>query len=78
MDYFLLICYMLIETIETNDLKIIPTKQTIDSSLGVPLPFPDKNSCIVVSGGMGTGKTTFMNSIMTNKVMKVESIIKKF
>ena len=69
---------MLIETIETNDLKIIPTKQTIDSSLGVPLPFPDKNSCIVVSGGMGTGKTTFMNSIMTNKSNEGRVYYKKF
>lgn len=69
---------MIIETVETNDLRIIPTKQTIDAKLGVPEPFPDKNSCIVVSGGMGSGKTTFMNSIMTNKSENGRVYYKRF
>lgn len=56
------------------NLKIQPTKQNIDQKLGVPAPFIDKPAVYVVSGGMGSGKSTFMNSIMTsagqNRVFK--------
>ena len=51
--------------IEENPLKIYPTKQTIDKKLGLPKPFDDRNQVIVVSGGQGTGKTTWLHSALT-------------
>ena len=51
--------------VETNDLKIYPSKQTIDRPLGLPSVFADKNSVFVVSGGQGSGKSTWLNSAMT-------------
>lgn len=51
--------------VEQHDLKIYPTKQNIDKSLGLPLPFADRNQVIVVSGGQGSGKSTWLNSALT-------------
>jgi hypothetical protein len=56
---------MTIKISEKNDLKIYPTKQTIDCSLGLPPPWEDRNSFIVITGGMGSGKSTFIHSILT-------------
>lgn len=50
---------------ETNDLKIYPTKQSIDKPLGLPPPFNDKNGVYVVTGGQGSGKSTWLNSALT-------------
>jgi len=58
---------MKIEEEEVNDIRIKPTKQNIDDALGVPAPFIDKCAVYVVSSPMGTGKSTFINSIMTAK-----------
>jgi hypothetical protein len=52
---------------EENNLKIYPTKQSIDKPLGLPHPFADKNSCYVVTGGQGSGKSTFVCSALTNR-----------
>jgi hypothetical protein len=51
--------------VETNDLAIYPTKQTIDRPLGLPKIFADKNSCYIISGAQGSGKSSFINSVMT-------------
>ena len=51
--------------VETNELKIYPSKQTIDRPLGLPPVFADKNSVYVISGGQGSGKSSFINSAMT-------------
>ena len=51
--------------VEESSLKIFPTKQTLDQSLGLPLPFHDRNQVIVVTGGQGTGKSTWLNSALT-------------
>ena len=51
--------------VEDSSLKIFPTKQTIDQSLGLPLPFHDRNQVIVCCGGQGTGKSTWLNSALT-------------
>jgi len=56
---------MKIEEVETNDIKIKKTKQTIDDVLDVPPPFMPKCSVMVISGFMGSGKSSFLNSIMT-------------
>lgn len=56
---------MKIEELETSDVKIKPTKQNTDQKLGVPAPFVDKCACYVISGSQGTGKSSFVNSIMT-------------
>ena len=57
---------MLIEEVETNDIRIKKSKQTIDEVLeGVPEPFMNKCSVMVISGYMGSGKTSFLNSIMS-------------
>lgn len=56
---------MIIEEVETGDVKIRPTKQTIDDPLDVPSPFLPKCSVYVISGAMGSGKSSFTNSIMT-------------
>jgi len=56
---------MKITEVEENDIKIRPTKQTIDDKLDVPRPFIDKNSFYCISGHMGSGKSSFLNSIMT-------------
>lgn len=65
---------MKIEEEEKSDLQIKPSKQNIDNALGVPPPFIDKPAVYVVSGSMGTGKSSFINSIMTaggkNRVFK--------
>tara|TARA_R110000822_G_scaffold73397_5_gene176431 strand:- start:449 stop:1177 length:729 start_codon:yes stop_codon:yes gene_type:complete len=59
---------MKIEEVETNDIKIRKTQQTIDNILeGVPEPFMNKCSVMVISGYMGSGKSSFLNSIMTGK-----------
>jgi adenosyl cobinamide kinase/adenosyl cobinamide phosphate guanylyltransferase len=50
---------------ETNDLRIYPTKQSIDKPLGLPAPFADRNSVFVVTGGQGSGKSTWLNSALT-------------
>ena len=54
---------MKIEEIEYSDLVIKPAKQSIDNKLDVPPPFPDRCSVIFVSGGMGTGKSTFIANL---------------
>jgi adenosyl cobinamide kinase/adenosyl cobinamide phosphate guanylyltransferase len=54
---------MKIEEIEQSDLVIKPSKQSIDNLLDVPPPFPNKCSVIFVSGGMGTGKSTFIANL---------------
>jgi adenosyl cobinamide kinase/adenosyl cobinamide phosphate guanylyltransferase len=54
---------MKIEEIEHSDLVIKPTKQNIDNILDVPQPFPNKCSVIFVSGGMGSGKSTFISNL---------------
>ena len=54
---------MKIEEIEKSDLVIKPSKQSIDNVLDVPPPFPNKCSVIFVSGGMGTGKSTFIANL---------------
>jgi hypothetical protein len=56
---------MKIEEENKSDLVIKPTKQNIDDALGVPEPFIDKCAVYVVSGSMGSGKSSFINSIMT-------------
>ena len=53
--------------VEENSLKIFPTKQTIDMKLGLPKPLDDRNAVYVVSGGQGSGKSTWLNSAMTCK-----------
>ena len=57
---------MLISENDDSDLKIKPTDQNIDGKLGVPPPFIDKPAVYVVVGSMGSGKSSFMNSIMTS------------
>jgi len=54
---------MKIEELAESKLKIKPTKQNIDKALGVPPPFPNKNSVIFISGGQGTGKSTFISNL---------------
>jgi adenosyl cobinamide kinase/adenosyl cobinamide phosphate guanylyltransferase len=56
---------MRIEELETSDVKIKPTKQTIDDKLNVPKPFMNKCGVYVITGSMGSGKSSFLNSIMT-------------
>lgn len=54
---------MKIEEVDKSDLTIKPSKQSIDNALGVPPPFPNKCSVFFVSGGMGTGKSTFIANL---------------
>lgn len=54
---------MKIEEVEESDLVIKPSKQSIDNVLDVPPPMPNKCSVIFVSGGMGTGKSTFIANL---------------
>jgi len=54
---------MKIEEIQQSELVIKPTKQSIDNILDVPPPFPNKCSVIFISGGMGTGKSTFISNL---------------
>jgi hypothetical protein len=54
---------MKIEELDESKLKVKPTKQKIDQALGVPPPFPNKNSVIFISGGQGTGKSTFISNL---------------
>ena len=56
---------MIIEELDAADIKIKTTKQTIDDKLGVPAPFMDKCGVYVITGSMGSGKSSFLNSIMT-------------
>jgi len=56
---------MRIEELDAADIKIKTTKQTIDDKLGVPAPFMDKCGVYVITGSMGSGKSSFLNSIMT-------------
>lgn len=51
--------------VEKNDLKIYPTKQSIDKPLGLPQVLDNKNSVFVVTGGQGSGKSTWLNSATT-------------
>lgn len=51
--------------VEKHDLKIYPTKQSIDKPLGLPTVLDDRNSVYVVTGGQGSGKSTWLNSAMT-------------
>lgn len=53
------------EVVKKSDLKIYPTRQTVDLPLGLPDVFDDRNGVYVVSGGQGTGKSTWLNSAMT-------------
>ena len=65
---------MKIEEEEDNGLKIKPTTQNIDNALGVPEPFINKPAVYCVCGAMGSGKSSWLNSIMTaggkNQVFK--------
>jgi adenosyl cobinamide kinase/adenosyl cobinamide phosphate guanylyltransferase len=54
---------MKIEEIQQSELVIKPTKQSIDNILDVPPPFPNKCSVIFISGGMGSGKSTFISNL---------------
>ena len=58
---------MKIEELETNAIKIKASKQNTDQSLGVKPPFIDRPSVYVISGSQGSGKSTFLESIMTAK-----------
>lgn len=58
---------MKIEKVAESTLQIKPTRQNIDDSLGVPPPFPNKNSVIFISGGQGTGKSTFISNLFKAK-----------
>jgi archaellum biogenesis ATPase FlaH len=58
---------MKIEKVAESNLQIKPTRQNIDDSLGVPPPFPNKNSVIFISGGQGTGKSTFITNLFKAK-----------
>jgi len=53
------------QILETNNLKIYPTEQTIDQKLGLPSVFDDRNAVYIVSGGQGSGKSTWLSSAMT-------------
>lgn len=56
---------MKIEELEKNDIKIKASKQNTDMSLGVKPPFLDRPSVYVISGPQGSGKSSFVESIMT-------------
>jgi len=58
---------MKIQVVETSDLGIKLGKQNIDKKLGVPPPFIDKPAVYVISGAMGSGKSSLVGSIMTAK-----------
>lgn len=58
---------MKIERVSESSLRIKPTRQNIDDALGVPPPFPNKNSVIFISGGQGTGKSTFISNLFKAK-----------
>lgn len=58
---------MIIEEVTQSELKIKTTKQNIDKSLGIPEPFMNKCGVYVVSGNMGSGKSTFLSSVFTSK-----------
>ena len=51
--------------VEQSALKIYPTKQSIDKPLGLPSVLDDRNSVFVITGGQGSGKSTWLNSAMT-------------
>ena len=56
---------MKIDVTDSVDIKIRPSKQLIDDVLDVPLPFMNKCGVYVIAGSMGSGKSSFTNSIMT-------------
>lgn len=56
---------MKIEKLNSSDIKIKPSKQNTDLSLGVKPPFLDRPSVYVISGSQGSGKSSFLESIMT-------------
>jgi len=60
---------MNISEIVKSDTVIKVTRQNIDDKLGIPetCPLPNKCSVTVISGGMGSGKSSFLNSIFTAK-----------
>ena len=53
------------ETENPHSIIIKPGKQNIDKKLGCPPPFPDKPSVMLISGAMGSGKSSFLQSVMT-------------
>ena len=56
---------MKIEELDTSEIKIKPSKQNTDMSLGVKPPFIDRPSVYVITGSQGSGKSSFVESIMT-------------
>lgn len=56
---------MKIDELETTEIKIKASKQNTDMSLGVKPPFLDRPSIYVISGPQGSGKSSFVESIMT-------------
>ena len=53
------------ETEDGTGLKIRTTDQNIDTELGVPEPFINKPAVYCVCGSMGSGKSSWLNSVMT-------------
>ena len=53
------------ETENPHSIIIKPGIQNIDKKLGCPSPFPDKPSVMLISGAMGSGKSSFLQSVMT-------------
>jgi len=56
---------MKIEELEKGEIKIKASKQNTDMSLGVKPPFLDRPSVYVIAGPQGSGKSSFVESIMT-------------
>jgi hypothetical protein len=56
---------MTIEIVEKSGLRIHATKQNIDKKMGLPPPLDDRNQVIVVTGSMGSGKSTWVHSSLT-------------
>jgi energy-coupling factor transporter ATP-binding protein EcfA2 len=58
---------MIIDETPNQNIIIKPSKQSIDEKLGCPYPFPDKPTVMLISGAMGSGKSSFLQSIMTGE-----------